>query len=86
MPPWSGSSSVHERVVKRADLQGVVDGHTAPCWMNTQRESHGRAPIWEKQHDRDAARVVAAGGGIQAVIDATGLAMPENVGPPDSNR
>ena len=55
----------------RSDYEAWLDGHDARRPL-TRADLHG-------QSDKRAARVVADGGGMQAVIEATGLRTLENV-------
>jgi len=68
-PPWPRSLPADAALA--LDYEVWLDGHDA-FWPLTRADLHS-------QSDEIAARVVAAGGGMQAVIDATGYHTRENV-------
>ena len=72
---WRASAASAERAVRRRPPRTSYE-----AWLD---EGDTRMPLTRadlhSQHDVTAARVVAAGGGIEAVIDATDLRTLENV-------
>ncbi len=70
-----GRAAVGERASRRRR-----PGSDYEAWLDERdaRQPLTRADLYT-QNDVTAARVVAAGGGLQAVIDATGLSTRENV-------